>query len=234
MAYNDPHGHAFGRWLELTILHGVMKSSRFKIMGLEHVPETGPLVLIINHIAFSDPMLVFGSFPRRVVPLAKVEAFNSRLLSFLMKVYGTIPVHRGEVDMGAIKSALRILKDGGVVLLAPEGTRSLDHQLRPGKDGATILALRSGAPIMPIGITGTHQLVACWKRLRRPAIHLSVGAPCYVQRPASGNSRPSREEISAITHEAMYRLAAQLPPDFRGAYGDVDDVTFRYLMPARA
>ena len=231
MGLNDPDGNAFGRWLQLTALHGVMKSSRFSISGLEHVPQTGPLVLVINHIAFLDPIMVFGSFPRRAIPLAKIEAFDSGIWSFLMKVYGTIPVRRGEVDMSAIKAALRILKNGGVILVAPEGTRSENQQLQPGKDGATILALRSGAPIVPIGVTGTHEIMAHFKRLKRPPIHLSVGHPCYLQPQSSG--RPSREEISAMTNEIMYRLAAQLPPEYRGVYCDVDEFTFQFLAPTR-
>jgi 1-acyl-sn-glycerol-3-phosphate acyltransferase len=232
MALNDPTGNAMGRWLELTVLRGLMKLSRVEWTGFDNIPRTGPLIFIINHIAFQDPVMILGSLPRRTIPFAKVEAFDSGIWSFLMRVYGTIPVRRGEVDMGAIKSALRILKNGGAILLAPEGTRSRNYQLQPGKDGATILALRSGAPIVPIGVTGTHRIVAHFKQLKRPPVHFSVGKPFCLRRRDTGNRRPTREEISGMTREAMYRLAAQLPPEFRGVYRDVDDVTFQHAVPS--
>lgn len=204
---------------------------RYEITGHENIPTTGPVIIIINHIAFLDPVMVFGSVPRRVVPMAKSEAFDLPFWGLFVKVYGTIPVHRGEGDMSAIKHALRFLKRGEMILMAPEGTRSRTHQMQPARDGASLLALRSGAPVVPIGVTGTHRVKEHWLRLKRPPIHLSVGKPFRVQPPSSGNGRFSREEMSAITQEAMYRLATQLPPEFRGVYGNREAISEAYLVP---
>lgn len=231
MALNDPSGSAIGRWLQMVVLRVLMwLITRFEIMGLENIPATGPVVIIINHIAFLDPVMVFGSVPRLVVPMAKSEAFTLPVWGLFMKIYGAIPVRRGEVDMNAIKHALQVLKRGEIILMAPEGTRSRTHQMQPARDGATMLALRSGAPIVPIGVTGTHWVKAHWLRLKRPPIRLSVGKPFRVQLPSSGNGRFSRQEISAITQEAMYRLAAQLPPEFRGVYGNSEEAPESYLV----
>lgn len=202
---------------------------RFEITGLENIPASGPVIIIINHIAFLDPVMVFGSVPRRVVPMAKSEAFSLPIWGMFVRVYGAIPVRRGEVDMSAIKHALRFLKRGEIILMAPEGTRSHTHQMQPARDGAILLALHSGAPIVPIGVTGTHRVKEYWLRLKRPPIYLSVGRPFRVQ-PPSNNGRFSRQEVSAITQEAMYRLAAQLPLEFRGVYSNPDKTGTSFLV----
>lgn len=202
---------------------------RFEITGLENIPATGPLVIVINHIAFFDPVLIVGGLPRLAIPMAKVEVLQSRVWGWLLRIYGVIPVRRGEVDMNAVKSALRVLKKGQAILLAPEGTRSPTYQMQPAKDGAVILALRSQALIVPVAITGTHQIKAHWKAFKRPPIHCLVGKPFRLQ-PSSDNGRPSRSEISAMTEQVMYRLAAQLPPEFRGVYSDVEAATDTHLV----
>ena len=235
MALNDPSGSAIGRWLQMRVLRVLMRLIiRFEITGLENIPITGPAIIIINHIAFLDPVMVFGCVSRRVVPMAKSEAFGLPFWGLFVKVYGTIPVRRGKVDIIAMKHALQALRRGEILLMAPEGTRSRTHQMQPARDGATMLALRSGAPIVPIGVTGTHRVKEYWLRLKRPPIHLSVGRPFRVQLPSSGNGRFSRQEVSAITQEAMYRLAAQLPPEFRGVYGNLEDAPESYLVTVEA
>ncbi len=148
-----------------------------------------------------------------------------------MTIYGVIPVHRGEGDMNAVKLALRVLKRSGAVLLAPEGTRSPTCQMQPAKDGAVMLALRSNAQIVPIGVTGTHRVKAHWAKLKRPRIQLSVGKPFRLQS-LSGNNRLSRSELSAVTEQMMYRLAAQLPPEFRGVYSNVETAAESHLVLA--
>ena len=235
MALNDPSGSAIGRWLQMRVLRVLMwLITRFEITGLENIPASGPVVIIINHIAFLDPVMVFGSVPRRVVPMAKREAFDLPVWGLFMKVYGTIPVRRGEVDTSAIKHALWFLRRGEIVLMAPEGTRSRTHQMQPARDGGTLLALRSGAPIVPIGVTGTHRVREHWLRLKRPPIRLLVGKPFRVQLSSSRNGRFSRQEVSAITEEAMYRQAAQLPPEFRGVYGNLEEAPESYLVTVEA
>jgi len=232
MGLNDPAGNAPGRWLQLTTWRVLMKLIlHFEISGVEYIPAAGPAVIIINHIAFLDPIVVFGGVSRRVVPMAKAEAYDFPIWGLFMKVYGTIPVHRGEADMNAIKQALRMLKAGHIVLVAPEGTRSLTYQMQPAKDGATLLALKSGAPIIPIGVTGTHQVKRHWQKFKRAPVHLAVGEPFYIQPPAA-NGRLARQEISAVTQEIMCRLAALLPPEYRGVYSNLEKAPKRYLIPA--
>jgi len=176
MALNDPAGIAWGRWLHRTVLRWLTRLLiRFEIVGLENVPLHGPVIFIINHIAFLDPVIVIDVIPRRIVPIAKIEAFDLPVLGLFVKIYGTIPVRRHQTDMRAIKQALQILKNEDAILIAPEGTRSHNRQLQPAKDGATMLALRSGALVVPVGITGTDQMKSHLKQLKRTPICIAIG-----------------------------------------------------------
>lgn len=190
---------------------------RLEITGLDNIPLSGPVIIIINHIAFLDPLVVCGISPRLVIPLAKKEAFDSPWWGPLLRLYGVISVDRGEADLRAIKSTLQILKHQGAILMAPEGTRSPTHQLQPAKEGAALIACRSGAVVVPVGVTGTPQITSYWRKLRPAPVRLVIGTPF---RPAStfGGNHASRPELAAITQELMLCLAQQLPPEFRGVY----------------
>ncbi|GAB4440756.1 MAG: lysophospholipid acyltransferase family protein [Anaerolineae bacterium] len=212
----SPRLRALYTWLGTRIINLTLNISA---SGLEHTPASGPLLVVANHVTFSDPMVVMACLPRTLIPMAKVEIFENRLTGWLMKSGGGIPVHRGEADMSAVKLALSVLKQGGAVLLAPEGTRSHTGQLQPAKDGATMLALRGNAAILPVGVSGIEQARQSWRRLRRPAVRLSVGPPFRLR---TAGRRPSREEMSALTTALMFQIAAQLPPEYRGRYSDVD------------
>jgi 1-acyl-sn-glycerol-3-phosphate acyltransferase len=203
---------------------------RVKVSHLERVPPQGPLIVIINHISIFDPVVAIGALPRLTIPMGKQEAFNWFILGRIFKLYGVIPVRRGEADLPAVKSALRILRAGGVVLLAPEGTRSPTGQLQPGKDGAVLMALRSGAAILPVGVTGTEAIKAAWLRVRRPTVHLAVGEPFRLCSERLDRKGP-RREIAAMTAEMMARLARQLPETYRGVYRPAEETAERYLAP---
>lgn len=203
---------------------------RLDVAGLENIPAAGPVVIVINHIAFLDPLMVCAVSPRLVIPMAKKEAFDSFLWRPFLKLYGAIPVQRGEADTRAVKAALQLLRQQGVILMAPEGTRSTTYQLQPGKEGAAMIALRSEAVIVPIGITGTHQIRANLTRCKRAPVRLAVGRP-FRLRSTSANGRSSRAETAAMTQELMYRLARQLPSEFRGVYANLEEATETYLRP---
>ena len=233
MAQRNIPGHPLGRMLAVFGV-GVLTRLlvRLEVSGMENVPPTGPVVAVINHIAFLDPVLVCLVFKRHITPLAKIEAFDSLILRLILNAYGTIPVRRGEGDIGAVKAALRVLKNDGLILLAPEGTRSPTGQLQSGKEGAVTLALRGNAPIVPIGVTGTQNLKKYWRKFRRAPVQMVVGQP-FQLRPESTGQKPSRSEVTAMTHEVMYRLAAQLPEEYRGLYSDLEAATEQHVLPLK-
>lgn len=218
------------RWVGIHLVFPVTVKIQ-GVAGLENLPASGPAILMFNHIAFVDPLVIICLLPRSVVPLAKEELFANPFLALVPWIYKVIPVRRGEVDRRALSMALQVLHAGEVVLLAPEGTRS--PRLLPGKEGVAFLAARTGAPVVPVAVEGTEGF---------PAIHgerwLGPGASIRLGRPfrySVGTARPDRVLLRKMTDEALYVLASMLPPERRGAYSDLSRATretIEWLGPA--
>ena len=186
---------------------------RVHLRGLENIPRQGPVILAISHSSFLDPLVAGAYSPRDVIPMAKAEAFNLPVIGLIIRSYGAFPVRRGEVDMTAIKMALRILQNNLMLIIAPEGHRSQSGSLQQGREGAIILSLRSGAPILPIAVWGGK---AFWKnliRFRRTQISYFVGKPVL---PAE--MKPSRDQVTGMSHELMLRIAEMMPAELHGYY----------------
>ena len=197
-----------------------------RIEGLEHLPPTGPAILMINHIAFIDPIVVLGNLPRNIVPMAKVEAYAYPIWGIFPHLWDVIPVRRGEVDREALMKALAVLKAGEIVLVAPQGTRQ--PALSQAKEGIAYLAHKSGAPIIPIAIEGTKGFPSLSKkRWSEPGVVVTLGKP-FRFKPVTG--RLPREALRQMTDEAMYRLAAMLPEHRRGYYSDLSKATSEHIV----
>ncbi len=197
-----------------------------QVEDVENVPDEGPAILMINHIAFIDPLVVMHVLKRNIVPLAKIEVYDYPVIGIFPKIWGVIPVHREEVDRKAIQAALEILQAGEIILVAPEATRS--PQLQEGKEGVAFLASRSGAPVIPVAIEGTpgfpaFRLSARWKG---PGARLRFGKPFRFR---STERRPDRQQLRQMTDEAMYILAGMLPEQRRGYYADLSRATTNFI-----
>jgi 1-acyl-sn-glycerol-3-phosphate acyltransferase len=193
-----------------------------QVDGLENFPQQGPALLMINHIALIDPIVVMHVAPRDVVPLAKIEVYSYPGVGIFPRIWGVIPVRREEFDRRAVQQALEVLKAGEIVLVAPEGTRS--HQMSEGKEGVAYLASRSGAPVVPVAIDGTigYPAFRLSERWKGPGAHITFGKPFYF---FSETKHPGKEELRKMTDEAMYILAALLPEHRRGYYADLAKAT---------
>ena len=200
---------------------------KLEVSGTENVPPDGPLILMINHVDALDPFIVVGVFPRPVTPLSKTEVFEIPLIGILARAYGAFPIRRGQVDTRAWRKAYRVLEEDGVLLIAPEGTRSPTHSLQRGKEGMALLAARSGAPLIPVAVTGAEHSGQYWRRLRRVPVRIAIGEPFRLD---PGEERVRRPLLQTMTDEAMYRLAATLPPAYRGIYGDFDKATQSHVV----
>ncbi|MFC0271582.1 lysophospholipid acyltransferase family protein [Metabacillus herbersteinensis] len=130
---------------------------RIKITGLEHFPKEGAVLLCSNHIDNFDPPVVGITSPRKVHFMAKAEAFKLPILGKLLPDLGAFPVRRGMSDREALRVGLKILKEGNVLGLFPEGTRSRNGELGQGLSGAGFFALRSDALIVPCAIIGPYK-----------------------------------------------------------------------------
>lgn len=206
----------------------VFTFARWTIEGSERVPASGPVVLVANHLHLLDPPLIAASLKRRVHPMAKRELFETPLVGWVLWPYGAFPVRRFSADMGALRAARGYLRNGHVVLMFPEGTRSKDARLHPALPGAAMVALLANAPVVPVAITGTESIripgtLFRWMKRDRPRIRVVFGEPFDLAYD-SAEARHAEHATDAI----MRRIAALLPDEYRGAYGrgSEDQVVF--------
>lgn len=186
-----------------------------RIEGIEHVPRTGAFILVSNHCSQADPPLLgwaTGHQIGRIVHfMAKDEMHHWPIIGWLADRSGVFWVRRGEGDRAAQRLALQLLGQGKPIGIFPEGTRSRDGRMREGRAGATLLAIRSGALIVPVGIAGSHRLFPGDSRLpRRSRLTFRIGEPFRLEHQPSG--RIDRGVLAAGTERIMERIAALLPP----------------------
>ena len=194
---------------------------------LAQVPDRGPLILVANHVNFLEvPLLYTHLRPRPMASFAKAETWDHPLLRLLADLWGAIPLHRGEADMAALRQALEALEAGHILGLAPEGTRSGHGRLQRGHTGVVLLALRSGAPLLPMVYYGGELFWRNLARLRRTDFYIVVGQPFYLD---AGGVKVTRQVRRQMTDEVMYQMAALLPPTYRGVYSDLAAATEAYL-----
>jgi len=185
---------------------------RFALTGREHVPPAGAALLTMNHLGGADPLLVIAFAPRPIATTGKVEILRWPVLGWVARTYGMIPLHRGEADREALQRLLAELARGQALLIAPEGRESLTGALEPGHGGPAFLAQHAQVPIVPIAITGTawNRVLPAWRLLRRPCVTLTFGSPYRL---------PPWIKRAAAAELIMLRIAALLPPEYRGVYG---------------
>ncbi len=195
------------------------------VHGLQNLPATGAAILMMNHIAFLDSLVVMGCMPRNVVPLAKREVYDYPVVGIFPRLWQVIPVDRSGFDRRAIGSALAVLRAGEILLVAPEGTRH--PALQRAKPGVAYLAYRADVPIVPLAIEGTEGFPTLSpERKRRAGAVLRVGQPLRLKRMAT---RPTAPQLEQMTSECMYALAQLLPPHRRGVYSELESATQEFI-----
>lgn len=183
------------------------------VEGLENLPAHGPLIVVINHLADSDALVGFAVSPWAPEAMAKAELREVPIVGRLMDAYGVIWVQPFSADRPALRTALDALAEGRVLALAPEGRESQTGALEAGTGGAAFLALRSGAPVAPVALMGTERVYNRLKRLRRTRVSLRIGELFELE-----HTGDRRRDLSAGTEQIMQRVAALLPPEYRGVY----------------
>jgi 1-acyl-sn-glycerol-3-phosphate acyltransferase len=194
--------YRLSRFLVWVLLHLLCA---FRLEGASYEPLSGPVIVVSNHLSDLDPLVVGASLRRHARFMAKHELFVNPLLRWWVSACGAFPVHRGEPDPRALRTALEILKGGGALVMFPEGTRGRDRALRPPEPGAAMLALRTGATILPLAILGTDEVLPRGAHgLRRAPIRVRIGPPIPSAALQVGDGRkPGRGEIEAVGRRYM-------------------------------
>lgn len=194
--------------------------ARVNVQGVENVPTTSGCLLTLNHLSRFDAPLVFVVLSSRTLTALVADTYRAKpFFRWIVEMVDVIWVKRGAITPTTIKAAVRALREGRITGIAPEGTRSQNtHALQPGKTGAAFLALMADVPIVPVVVINTEHLGAAMKRLRRLPLTVIFGQPYKL--PPAPTRRPDEAHLEACTTEIMCRIAALLPPEYRGVYAD--------------
>ncbi|MGC8856941.1 MAG: lysophospholipid acyltransferase family protein [Anaerolineae bacterium] len=189
-----------------------------EIHGLENVPRRGAYLVAVNHISVYDPPFVLAFWPRTLDAIGAIDVFERPLQGQLLRLYGTIPVHRGEYDRALIEKMLDLLRAGRAVMIAPEGGRSHEPAMRRAKPGIGFLLQQANVPVVPVGVTGTmDDYLQRVLRGERPALGMWVGRPILLP-PPPANAQERRAARQQIADLVMSHIAGLLPEEYRGAY----------------
>ena len=192
----------------------------WKIEGRENVPLDGSLIVVANHVHLVDPILLQLSLPRWLGFMAKQELFRYPLMRFAIRWTQAFSIRRqGTIGdkREAIKQAKDMLRRGMILGMFPEGKRNRNGKLLPGKSGVAVIASQTGTPLLPVGIIGAEKLKGIHWPWKRPRIIINIGHPFD---PPSIETRLTRGQTRLLTDLIMSKIAALLPADNRGVYGD--------------
>ncbi|HAV77795.1 MAG TPA: 1-acyl-sn-glycerol-3-phosphate acyltransferase [Anaerolineae bacterium] len=203
---------------------------RIDAPNIQLVPQKGPLIVISNHTGQLEVAVFFGQLaPRPITGWAKMEAWDNAFLNWLFNLWGLIPVRRGEGDTSALRKAVKALNDGFIFGIAPEGTRNKTGKLKRARPGAVLLAVHSGAPILPVAHWGGEDFLSNLPRFKRTEFHICVGKPFKLNLNGAKMTRNSRQQIA---DEMMIRIAQLLPEEYHGEYSGrtSDEMSFTTLL----
>ncbi len=189
----------------------------FQVFGRENLPASGPLIVAGNHFNFLDPVAFIHTMPYPIEFIGGRQAPNAPgVLSWFRNLWGILPVSRGGSSRDALLRAQRILQANGVLGIFPEGG-SWATVLRPPRPGTALLAARSGAPILPVGLDGFVAVFPSLARLRRARVTVNIGKP-FGPFQLDVRDRSNRGAIDEFGHEIMRQIAELIPPARRGFY----------------
>jgi 1-acyl-sn-glycerol-3-phosphate acyltransferase len=191
----------------------IFLTTSFKIQGKENIPQEGPLLIVSNHLSVGDPVFIGTSMRRKVIFMAKEEIFRNPLAGYFIRQFGAFPVYRGGASIEALRQAKRILEQGKVLGMFPEGKRSKSQSLIPGQKGSAMIA-NNGVTILPLGITGSEAIYGYRWIWKRPRVTLVVGQPFTLPR----IEVLTKTQLEERTEIIMRRIAELLPVSYRGEY----------------
>jgi 1-acyl-sn-glycerol-3-phosphate acyltransferase len=206
------------RWvLRWGIAAGLAPLARIQVNGRENLPAAGPLLVVSNHFAFLDPLIIIHILRYPLEFIGGRQAPNApAAVGWLRNLWGILPVSRGGSSRDALLRAQNFLEQKGVLVIFPEGG-SWASVLRPPRPGAALIAARSGAPILPIGLDGVVDVFSGLKPGRRAPVTVNIGKP-FGPFQHETRDRSMRAAMDETGHEIMRHIADLLPPARRGFY----------------
>ncbi len=178
-----------------------------RVMHGEQVPMEGALIVAANHTSFGDPPVVACATGRRLNFMAKAELFKPPIFGSLIRRLGAFPVHRGEADTEAIRHTLDLLAEGEAVLVFPEGGRGDGKTLQPANKGVTLLARKSGAQVIPVGLCDTDKWLPYGAKLpKRQRVTASFGVPFSFADFETKYGREAKDMFGKILMERIAEL----------------------------
>ncbi len=189
-----------------------------KIVGVENVPERGPYVVAMNHVSLYDPPFMLAFFPKAVEAMGAVDIWERPGQNVLVRLYGGIPVHRGEYDRALIETVLAVLRSGRPLLIAPEGERSHVTAMQRARPGVAYILDEAQVPVVPVGIVGTTD--DFWQQAsqrQRPKLEMRIGKPFRLP-PLEGKGEERRKSRQRNADLVMTHIAGLLPEEYRGVY----------------
>ena len=192
--------------------------SEVKIYGRENVPKEGPYIISVNHVSLYDPPLILAFWPTPPEAAGAIEIWSKPGQDILVRLYGCIPVHRGEYDRQLLDTVISVLKSGRPLVLDPEGARSHGLGMRRAHPGVAYIADKTGAPVIPVGVVGTtDDFFDRAIHFKRPKLEIRIGKSLILPS-VNGTVAERREALQANADQVMLAIAALVPPEYRGVY----------------
>ncbi len=214
------------------VVNGVIRALthvllRIDTSELKKVPQSGPFLVVMNHINSLDaPVIITQMVPRPITGLVKKETWDNPFLAFLFNQWQGIPIDRSLADFTAFAEAKKALGEGKILGIAPEGTRTGDGLLIRGKPGVAILASKCDVPILPLAHFGHEDFKSDWRKLKRPKMVIKVGEPFKLN---LGGLRHDKQVLQAATDAIMLEIARLMPEQYHGVYAEISVDREKYI-----
>jgi len=194
--------------------------ARVKIMGKENIPYGKPYVVAMNHVSIFDPPFVAAFWPEQLEIIGAIDVFDKPGQGQILRLYGVIPVHRGDYDRSLLTRIISILKSGIPLLISPEGARSHAPGMKRAKPGIAYIAEQTGASVLPVGLIGTTEdFGQRASHGKKPPLEMRIGKPIALPSiTANGTEKHAARQRNADL--VMSYVAGLLPEEYRGVYAE--------------
>jgi 1-acyl-sn-glycerol-3-phosphate acyltransferase len=220
-AYHVPLHFKIARPVAKAVFRGIFRTlARVTITGRKNIPYGKPYMVAINHVSIFDPPFAGAFWPEELEMMGASDVFEKPGQGQILRLYGVIPVHRGDIDRPLLTRVIWMINSGRPMLIAPEGGRSHIPAMRRAKPGIAYIIEKTGVPVLPVAIVGTTE--DFWRlarRGRRPPLEMRIGKPITLPPiTATGSEKHAARQKNADL--VMSYLAGLLPEEYRGVYAE--------------